>query len=42
MAVSGGARSDIEDFSGRTQESIARNTRDPVAQTRILEALGLQ
>lgn len=36
-----GARSDIEDFAGRTQASIARAVSDPARRTRILDALGL-
>jgi hypothetical protein len=36
-----GARSDIEDFSGRTQRSIAEGTQDPDIRRRILEALGI-
>ncbi len=35
-----GARSDIEDFSGRTQRRIAEETADPLVRRRILEALG--
>lgn len=40
-AVSCGARWDIEDFSGRTQRSIAENAADPAARARILDALGI-
>jgi hypothetical protein len=39
-AVGCGARSDIEDFSGRTQRSIADATSDPAVRQRIIEALG--
>jgi ankyrin repeat protein len=36
-----GARSDIEDFSGRTQRSIGEHTRDPEVRRLILQALGV-
>jgi ankyrin repeat protein len=37
--VDNGGRSDIEDFSGRTQRNIAEDTQDPVVREKILEAL---
>lgn len=39
-AVSHGARSDLEDFAGRTQRAIAEGARDPETRRRLLEALG--
>ena len=39
--VANGARGDIEDFSGRTQRSIAEGARDPETRRRILDALGI-
>ncbi len=36
-----GARVDIEDFSGRTQEALARAIPDPVRRNLVLEAMGL-
>jgi glyoxylase I family protein len=38
--VAHGARSDIEDFSGRTQRNIAESAQTPEIRRRILEALG--
>ncbi|MGK2857200.1 MAG: ankyrin repeat domain-containing protein [Thermoanaerobaculia bacterium] len=40
-AVGSGARSDIEDFSGRTQRSIAAATADPERRRLLLDALGI-
>jgi ankyrin repeat protein len=39
--VKNGARSDIEDFSGRTQRQLAEAVGDPQIRQRILDALGL-
>ena len=39
--VGSGARYDIEDFSGRTQLSIAETVEDPVRRQQLLEALGV-
>jgi hypothetical protein len=38
--IASGARSDIGDYSGRTQRSIAEGTKGPENRRRILEALG--
>ena len=40
-SVENGARIDIEDFSGRTQRSIAEKTGDPERRRALLEALGV-
>jgi len=40
-AVEHGARCDIEDFSGRTQKSIAEHTENPEIRKMILRALGI-
>jgi hypothetical protein len=37
--VEHGARSDIEDFSGRTQRNLAEQARDPALGRRLLEIL---
>jgi len=37
--VAKGARSDIEDFSGRTQKNIAENIKDENLKNRLLEIL---
>jgi ankyrin repeat protein len=37
--VASGARSDIEDFAGRTQRSLAERAPDPQVRSRLLEAL---
>jgi ankyrin repeat protein len=39
--VANGARYDIEDFSGRTQQSIAENTADPGRRRKLTDALGV-
>jgi len=39
--VGSGARYDIEDFSGRTQLSIAETVEDPVRRQQLLDALGV-
>lgn len=40
-AVASGARSDLEDFSGRTQRSIAEAVNDPQRRQLLLDALGI-
>ncbi|MBF0136974.1 MAG: ankyrin repeat domain-containing protein [Magnetococcus sp. DMHC-1] len=37
--VANGGRTDMEDFSGRTQRRIAAETRDPIMRQRLLEVL---
>ena len=37
--VAHGGRSDMEDFSGRTQRNIAEHTQDPEVRRRLLAAL---
>jgi ankyrin repeat protein len=41
-AVVSGARSDLEDFSGRTQRAIAEATTNPHRRRQLLDALGLE
>ncbi len=41
-AVTSGARSDIEDFSGHTQRAIAEAVQDPARRNEILDALGIK
>jgi hypothetical protein len=40
-AVASGARSDLEDFSGRTQRAIAEAVTDPLRRRQLLDALGI-